>query len=74
MAVGKGDTIALRQAVMALCAEAALPEIERAIAAVSYDGAVDDLRPPQTGLVMLRGRIGGYPIVQRPLAPIVAWA
>lgn len=48
-----------RRAVMAVCAEAGAPELERALEAVGYAGAVEDLRRPGTGLVMARGRIGG---------------
>lgn len=53
------DAISSRQTVMALCADAARDELDAALAAVGYDGAVDDLRRPETGLVMVRGRIGG---------------
>lgn len=48
-----------RRAVMALCAEARLEELEAAIASTGYAGRVADLRPPETGLVMARARIGG---------------
>ena len=48
-----------RRAAMATCAEAAAPELARALAAVGYAGAVEELRRPGTGLVMARGRIGG---------------
>lgn len=44
---------------MALCAEATLRELEQALEATGYGGGVEDLRRPETGLVMVRGRIGG---------------
>lgn len=50
---------ASRQAVMALCADAARDELEGALETVGYDGGVDDLRRPEAGLVMVRGRMGG---------------
>ena len=48
-----------RQAVMALCAEAQRDELEGALAALPPVGPVEDLRRPESGLVMTRGRIGG---------------
>lgn len=51
-----GDTDA-RRAVMALAAEATPIEL-KAVRGLAPAGVVD-LRPPETGLVMLRGRIGG---------------
>lgn len=48
-----------RQQLMRACAEATQAELESAVAALSDLPAVEDIRPPQTGLVMLRGRIGG---------------
>lgn len=57
----EGETAA-RQAVMALCAEATRADLEAALeAAVSglEAPAAADLRPPETGLVMASGRIGG---------------
>lgn len=54
---------AARQAVMALCAAATGAELESALAAVGYAGPmearVQELRRPETGLVMVRGRAGG---------------
>jgi alpha-D-ribose 1-methylphosphonate 5-triphosphate synthase subunit PhnG len=44
---------------MRVCAEATEAEMEAALAALGDLTPVDDIRPPQTGLVMLRGRIGG---------------
>jgi alpha-D-ribose 1-methylphosphonate 5-triphosphate synthase subunit PhnG len=44
---------------MALCAEASRAELEQALGRIGYRGPVDDLRRPETGLVMVRGRIGG---------------
>jgi alpha-D-ribose 1-methylphosphonate 5-triphosphate synthase subunit PhnG len=52
------DPDAARKAMMATLADADLCELQDGLAAI---GAVDmtDMRPPETGLVMLRGRIGG---------------
>ena len=50
---------AARQAVMALCAAATGAELDTALAAVGYAGPVQELRRPETGLVMVRGRAGG---------------
>jgi alpha-D-ribose 1-methylphosphonate 5-triphosphate synthase subunit PhnG len=52
------DAIAQRKAMMATLADAALRELQDGLAAI---GAVEmtELRPAETGLVMLRGRIGG---------------
>jgi alpha-D-ribose 1-methylphosphonate 5-triphosphate synthase subunit PhnG len=44
---------------MALCAEASPAELDAAVSAIGYRGQIQDLRPPETGLVMVRGRIGG---------------
>jgi alpha-D-ribose 1-methylphosphonate 5-triphosphate synthase subunit PhnG len=52
-----GETAA-RQAVMALCAEARRDALEAALAALDAPAA-EDLRPPETGLIMATGRIGG---------------
>ncbi|MDK9696249.1 MAG: phosphonate C-P lyase system protein PhnG [Siculibacillus sp.] len=54
---GRGDTITARRAVMALTAKATAFEL-KAVRDLAPAGVVD-LRPPETGLVMLRGRIGG---------------
>ena len=49
-----------RQALMAACARATIAEMAAAVAAHADAVAnADDLRAPETGLVMLRGRIGG---------------
>ncbi|WP_457106578.1 phosphonate C-P lyase system protein PhnG [Methylobacterium sp. P5_C11] len=50
--------VAARQAVMALCAEASRADLEAALSTLRSPASVD-LRPPQTGLVMATGRIGG---------------
>ena len=47
-----------RRAVMALCAAADRCELEDALIALGAP-ATEDLRPPETGLVMATGRIGG---------------
>lgn len=48
-----------RQAVMAICAEATTAELAEVVAACGYAGAIRELRRPESGLVMVRGRIGG---------------
>ena len=48
-----------RRAVMALCGQACPEELHRALAQLGATDEVEDLRPPETGLVMTRGRIGG---------------
>jgi alpha-D-ribose 1-methylphosphonate 5-triphosphate synthase subunit PhnG len=48
-----------RQGLMRVCAEATEAELERALSTLGDLPEVQDLRSPQTGLVMLRGRIGG---------------
>jgi alpha-D-ribose 1-methylphosphonate 5-triphosphate synthase subunit PhnG len=52
------DDIAARQAVMALCAEASRDDLDAALRSLEAP-ASEDLRPPETGLVMATGRIGG---------------
>jgi alpha-D-ribose 1-methylphosphonate 5-triphosphate synthase subunit PhnG len=51
--------VARRQAVMALCAEATRAELEAALAGLGGAAGATDLRRPETGLVMTRGRMGG---------------
>jgi alpha-D-ribose 1-methylphosphonate 5-triphosphate synthase subunit PhnG len=53
-----GDAVAARKAAMATLADADLRELQDGLAAI---GPVDmtEMRPAETGLVMLRGRIGG---------------
>ncbi len=58
-ATTEDSLVARRRAVMALCASAARPELEAALAILSDPGPVQDLRRPETGLVMTRGRMGG---------------
>ncbi|MEH3147480.1 MAG: phosphonate C-P lyase system protein PhnG [Methylobacterium frigidaeris] len=48
-----------RRAVMALCALASPAELRAALVAAEAPTDAEDLRPPETGLVMARGRIGG---------------
>jgi alpha-D-ribose 1-methylphosphonate 5-triphosphate synthase subunit PhnG len=50
-------SVAARRAVMALAAQATAIEL-KAVRSIAPAGVVD-LRPPETGLVMVRGRIGG---------------
>ncbi|WP_298961707.1 phosphonate C-P lyase system protein PhnG [uncultured Methylobacterium sp.] len=54
----RNEADAARRAVMALCALASPAELRAALAASEAPEA-EDLRPPETGLVMARGRIGG---------------
>jgi alpha-D-ribose 1-methylphosphonate 5-triphosphate synthase subunit PhnG len=53
-----GDAVAARKAMMATLADADLRELQDGLTAI---GPVDmaEMRPAETGLVMLRGRIGG---------------
>ncbi|HVZ53420.1 MAG TPA: phosphonate C-P lyase system protein PhnG [Pseudolabrys sp.] len=55
---GAGAT-AERRAAMALLAQATASDIARGLAAIGDGIAFKELRVPETGLVMLRGRIGG---------------
>ena len=48
-----------RRAVMAVCADASAAELDEALARLSPVPAARDLRPVETGMVMLRGRAGG---------------
>ncbi|WAC25592.1 phosphonate C-P lyase system protein PhnG [Ancylobacter sp. SL191] len=53
------NDVAARPAVMAVLARASFAELADALAALDPVPAARDLRPPETGLVMLRGRTGG---------------
>jgi alpha-D-ribose 1-methylphosphonate 5-triphosphate synthase subunit PhnG len=44
---------------MAVCAAATAAELEAALASLGDVPAAEELRAPETGLVMVRGRIGG---------------
>jgi alpha-D-ribose 1-methylphosphonate 5-triphosphate synthase subunit PhnG len=48
-----------RRRSMAVLAAATAEELRGAVSGVADLGTVDDLKMPETGLVMLRGRIGG---------------
>jgi alpha-D-ribose 1-methylphosphonate 5-triphosphate synthase subunit PhnG len=48
-----------RQALMHVCAEATTEELVRALADCGGAPDAEDMRPPEAGLVMLRGWIGG---------------
>ena len=48
-----------RRAAMAVLAQAPADEIAAALAALGPTPAHDDVRPAETGLVMVRGRMGG---------------
>jgi len=56
---GAGPDTAARQALMRVCAVATEADLEAALVALGGPPPYEQLRPPQTGLVMLRGRIGG---------------
>jgi alpha-D-ribose 1-methylphosphonate 5-triphosphate synthase subunit PhnG len=51
--------VAARQVLMRVCSEASEEELEAGVASLDELPAYRDLRSPQTGLVMLRGAIGG---------------
>jgi alpha-D-ribose 1-methylphosphonate 5-triphosphate synthase subunit PhnG len=51
--------LAARRAVMSTCTAAKREELAAVIAAVAPSPEAADLRPPEAGLVMLRGRMGG---------------
>lgn len=55
----EGAPVPARRAAMATCAEATRQELERAVAVLAPAAAVADIRAPETGLVMVRGRMGG---------------
>lgn len=48
-----------RQTVMALCAQASSEELVGALDRIDHEQSVEDLRRAETGLVMVRGRMGG---------------
>lgn len=50
---------AARQRRMALLARASLPLLERALAALEHPPSWQRLRGPETGMIMVRGRMGG---------------
>ena len=56
---GSRPATAARQALMRVCADATEEELETALAALGALPSYAELRAPQTGLVMLRGRVGG---------------
>ena len=53
------DLVSARQSVMAAMARAEPVELEAILADLAPVPAASDLRPPEIGLVMLRGRTGG---------------
>ena len=53
------DLQAARQALMAVLARAGADELDAILAGLAPLPAAADLRPPEVGLVMLRGRTGG---------------
>jgi alpha-D-ribose 1-methylphosphonate 5-triphosphate synthase subunit PhnG len=59
MSVAPAPDTGARRAAMALLAQAQAGEIERGLAAVVDAPRYVELRPVATGLVMVRGRIGG---------------
>ncbi len=48
-----------RQALMRICARASEAELQQALDALAPIPEAEDLRAPEPGLVMLRGRVGG---------------
>ncbi len=58
---GAASLLPPRQALMQVCAAASAEELRAAIAScVGFDeSAVRDVRPPEIGMVMVRGRVGG---------------
>lgn len=54
-----GDDSDARRSVMAVLAQARGEDIEAALAGLDRTFRFDEVRAPETGLVMLRGRIGG---------------
>ncbi|MEZ5817125.1 MAG: phosphonate C-P lyase system protein PhnG [Hyphomicrobiaceae bacterium] len=56
---GSSKEIAARQALMKACSHASASEMQAAINSVIGAPVCTDLRRPEAGLVMLRGRIGG---------------
>ena len=65
MSIARGNSsgasvdVGARQALMRTCAQASEAELEVALAALGDLPAAAELRPVETGLVMLRGRMGG---------------
>lgn len=55
----KARAVAARQEIMAICAHATEAELATAVDALEPPPEAIDVRPPETGLVMLRGRMGG---------------
>lgn len=51
--------VAQRQRIMAVCADASAAELDAVLAALAPLPPVADLRPPDAGLVMVQGRMGG---------------
>lgn len=59
-AIGEASgATARRQTLMRICAAATMAELEQALADCAPLPEVRDIRPPEVGLVMMRGRIGG---------------
>lgn len=59
VAKGAGEAAEARRAAMGLLARASRAELEAAWDALAQKPAVQPVRGPETGLVMVRGRIGG---------------
>lgn len=51
------EPIQARRRIMALCAEASRDELAKLVG--NLPAGAEEIRPPETGLVMARGRIGG---------------
>jgi alpha-D-ribose 1-methylphosphonate 5-triphosphate synthase subunit PhnG len=56
---GQAGEIAARRALMGMLAQATRDELAGGLAAIGGTPKHSELRPAETGLVMLRGRIGG---------------
>jgi len=57
--VSEPDEVAGRREIMSICTTATSEELNAVIAAVAPTLDAADLRPVESGLVMLRGRMGG---------------
>jgi alpha-D-ribose 1-methylphosphonate 5-triphosphate synthase subunit PhnG len=53
------EALSLRQRLMTACAFATEEELANTVALFDHGDEAVDVRPPETGMVMLRGRIGG---------------
>src|SRR5262249_32494556 len=56
---GGAESSRLRYEAMAVLAESSAPEIARCLESIGHTPSHDEIRPTESGLVMVRGRIGG---------------